>query len=636
MTLKVVKKEFNEGRPVSYSSQTRARFATWEIHKTADGSIVVDKTSVQALRESQFYYWVDEPWRNGWIIDHLWPGGGYSNYRSIIGAGRLSLTPSPQFNVTVTSRSLSYLEVKNSTNTPGWFSTQGTKDGKLVLTKSRPPPKRPKKPFFYAPGSRPGPEPQKGPGVVLRMNPPSRKDGEGISSYQARLATWASRKSKREAQLTLLAERRYKRQLQRYVERVSKYNIALKRKQENYKKALLNYEKRLAKYRDIVARSKELRYYKAKTADELRADHPYSLVKMRFKGPALRMRGYGIFYPWVETSFGELPGYPMGLETETYFMHQKKFNRGEEYYSVSLMDEKTTDSELGEYSERVLAHILPLVNAAVTEHDEKLRRKIHQKLKNQTVHIGNIIAERKQTMDLIQSTVKRIVGLIKLKKNIFKAVASYAKSPKQIANDVLAFKFGVEPLMNDIMSFAKYIDEFSDSPQCVVRTNTGRGYLPLEINVPGLRFKGHFKMSYTVKFRVDNPAARTLSQFGLINPLEILWEVTPWSFVVDWFYPVGDWISNKTADCGISFLTGTRAIQLIGSFDSNGSQLAGAVGSSDEGYSSDVFRAFLGEIKVRTVLTDVPDLPPIRLKNPLSWSHGVESVALLVQKLKIR
>jgi len=276
-----------------------------------------------------------------------------------------------------------------------------------------------------------------------------------------------------------------------------------------------------------------------------------------------------------------------------------------------------------------------LVNAAIMEYDDKLKRKINQKLKNQTVHIGNIIAERKQTLDLIQSSVKRILELIKLKKNIFKAAASYARSPKKIANDILAFKFGVEPLMNDIMSFAKYIDESSDEPVVTVRTNLGPKGIPFNLDVPGLKFNGFLRLSYTVKCRVDNPASRPLSQFGLINPLEILWEVTPWSFVVDWFFPVGDWISNKTAECGISFLTGTRRVYLEGTFSAQGSQSASDSGNSNEP-SSDVFRAFSGLITERTVLTDIPDLPPIKLKNPWSWSHGVESVALLVQKLKIR
>jgi hypothetical protein len=30
---------------------------------------------------------------------------------------------------------------------------------------------------------------------------------------------------------------------------------------------------------------------------------------------------------------------------------------------------------------------------------------------------------------------------------------------------------------------------------------------------------------------------------GLVNPLEIAWEVVPYSFVVDWFLPVGSYIA---------------------------------------------------------------------------------------------
>jgi hypothetical protein len=31
---------------------------------------------------------------------------------------------------------------------------------------------------------------------------------------------------------------------------------------------------------------------------------------------------------------------------------------------------------------------------------------------------------------------------------------------------------------------------------------------------------------------------------GLLDPLSVAWEILPWSFVVDWFYPVGTFLDN--------------------------------------------------------------------------------------------
>jgi hypothetical protein len=41
---------------------------------------------------------------------------------------------------------------------------------------------------------------------------------------------------------------------------------------------------------------------------------------------------------------------------------------------------------------------------------------------------------------------------------------------------------------------------------------------------------------------------------GVVNPLSIAWEVIPFSFVVDWFIPVGQVLEACTATMGLSFV----------------------------------------------------------------------------------
>jgi hypothetical protein len=39
---------------------------------------------------------------------------------------------------------------------------------------------------------------------------------------------------------------------------------------------------------------------------------------------------------------------------------------------------------------------------------------------------------------------------------------------------------------------------------------------------------------------------------GLANPFAILWELVPFSFVVDYFYNVGDWLEQFNQDYGVT------------------------------------------------------------------------------------
>lgn len=43
-----------------------------------------------------------------------------------------------------------------------------------------------------------------------------------------------------------------------------------------------------------------------------------------------------------------------------------------------------------------------------------------------------------------------------------------------------------------------------------------------------------------------------LSQLGFLNPLSVAWELTPWSFVLDWFVDVGGYISRMDFALGLS------------------------------------------------------------------------------------
>lgn len=50
---------------------------------------------------------------------------------------------------------------------------------------------------------------------------------------------------------------------------------------------------------------------------------------------------------------------------------------------------------------------------------------------------------------------------------------------------------------------------------------------------------------------VDVPALAALAQYGINNPAAVAWELVPWSFVVDWFIPVGDYIEQLGATAGL-------------------------------------------------------------------------------------
>lgn len=283
-----------------------------------------------------------------------------------------------------------------------------------------------------------------------------------------------------------------------------------------------------------------------------------------------------------------------------------------------------------------IARILPLCS---THLEDKCIRKLFSSISAQKVHIGNIIAERAQTLELLVTTWLRVKDLILLKKGLLKQTAKLAKNPKQWANEVLAFKFGVEPLIGDIQACLKLLETGMGDFDLVFRKNASEMSVHAD---SGTTFKGRTTVSYVLKYDVSHSLPKMLNELGLIDPTQILWEVTPWSFVVDWFIPVGDWIESLTADCGLSFRTGTLRRSLKGEFtfeDPVVSYAPGTVSMTDPTGMKYTVGAptgtYAGEFSARDVLIDAPDRNRIlRFKSPLSWSHGIEAVALFTQQLR--
>jgi hypothetical protein len=55
---------------------------------------------------------------------------------------------------------------------------------------------------------------------------------------------------------------------------------------------------------------------------------------------------------------------------------------------------------------------------------------------------------------------------------------------------------------------------------------------------------------------ISNPNLYLANKLGFVNPAVIAWELVPFSFVVDWFVPVGNFLSQWTDFVGLSLQNG--------------------------------------------------------------------------------
>lgn len=103
------------------------------------------------------------------------------------------------------------------------------------------------------------------------------------------------------------------------------------------------------------------------------------------------------------------------------------------------------------------------------------------------------------------------------------------------------------------------------------------------------------------------------SRLGLSNPAVTAWEIVPWSFVIDWFIPIGDYLGQFDAFNGITI---TNRL-LISKTRYNVQR--------DSRYFGSSMRTYKSMNRSKTFNLN----PPPRIKNPVSFDHCLNALALI-------
>jgi len=130
------------------------------------------------------------------------------------------------------------------------------------------------------------------------------------------------------------------------------------------------------------------------------------------------------------------------------------------------------------------------------------------------------------------------------------------RNAKAYGSNYLEFHFGWEPLMKDIEAS---LDIFNNPMWNKVGLPV-KGYGQESDTVgpsshPNFAIRSYYTFSSGVVLRarvkVVDADIHRLEQLGLLNPAVLAWELVPFSFVVDWFVNVGNYLAGMTDFMGL-------------------------------------------------------------------------------------
>lgn len=272
------------------------------------------------------------------------------------------------------------------------------------------------------------------------------------------------------------------------------------------------------------------------------------------------------------------------------------------------------------------------------------------KLKDQKVNLAQAWAERRMTANLLADTANRIGRSVQaLRKGNWRKAGKFLKQNwKKSPGSWLEYQYGWNPLLSDVFGSVEALKQVDRSQWIMTvksvfkeqsvkeeqfRANGNASVHPFDYDSwrTLTQFRGAFiRLDYIPSVTFFN----ALTSTGFTNPGVLFWETLPYSFVVDWAYAVGDWLSIQDATIGWDFKSGslttrtevTSKVKLMPPRDK-------------DPYGWRTFPRPSGTLlHKKKSLVRVPygaspkPLAPV-YKNPMSMGHVANALALLTQAL---
>lgn len=236
-------------------------------------------------------------------------------------------------------------------------------------------------------------------------------------------------------------------------------------------------------------------------------------------------------------------------------------------------------------------------------------------------------------IDVIRDTDGRSIGDVYLVTPPRGPKFLVQESDRATASNWLQLQYGWKPLLSDIHEGMVFVDHHLRYPT-VHRVHAQRF---AEGRMSGILSNLDYEHSTKIPIRVvsSRRLTATLTEVdvvrlsGLTDPLSIAWELVPYSFIVDWFIPIGDYLSARGLANSLkgTFVTNTRLIvEKVPGSSAIYSQTIDPVYNSRDWRCRQV--RFSRSSPNSTLSIPQPEVVP--LSKVVSWQRAANAVALMI------
>ncbi len=287
-------------------------------------------------------------------------------------------------------------------------------------------------------------------------------------------------------------------------------------------------------------------------------------------------------------------------------------------------------------SSRYADNLSTVVNDPVTSISrESMYNAIRAKSRNEATNLANMLGEYRETAELFKDLAKIIAtrgrSLLDYRKGL--AGKSRISVPGSLAKNRLAWQYGVRPLAQDIgtaigeiVSGVKAIPPYLEG--VITRRDTVSNNAQRLPSSTSYRVTADSVVIVDTRFRTQwraymngNAIVTSLSDHGMLNPASLAWELMPYSFVIDWWFNVGDVLAS---------IDNLFIIDTLWALDSSSVRRTEYVKPRSDGRLVTTQTLFYYTRKdTRSSPVSIPRMQSLQYKPSLSVGHILNGLALL-------
>nr|QTH80064.1 MAG: maturation protein [Ulae virus] len=253
-------------------------------------------------------------------------------------------------------------------------------------------------------------------------------------------------------------------------------------------------------------------------------------------------------------------------------------------------------------------------------------------------NVADLIRTRKQTADMVVNRLSSLVQFARdLRKGNIKSASSRVGSslhlrPKTRRGEPvgarwLEYSYGWKPLVQDIYNildkgFGPILLEGKGYASSNETTRFSKSFGSPSNFYGQESYTGGLVCSRSVKVKLKATAEASaisgISAWGLDNPALLAWEAIPYSFVIDWFLPVGNYLSAAT---NIGYKPRIYQASITEKYTVTMNGYVGYKNNRYKTYGDGAFHSSFQKQIRRS--TNIPTVPLPSFKNPISVSTRI-------------